>query len=70
MQLKDAIIPELGIGFMPKPYRKGGPPISMSVSSRNSPTARVAAQRGWGIISANNVPRPALAQAVMAPVIC
>jgi len=32
----------------------------MSVSSRNSPTARVAAQRGWGIISANNVPRPAL----------
>ena len=50
----------LGIGFMPKPYRTGGPPISMSVSSRNSPTARVAAQRGWGIISANNVPRPAL----------
>jgi alkanesulfonate monooxygenase SsuD/methylene tetrahydromethanopterin reductase-like flavin-dependent oxidoreductase (luciferase family) len=60
VQLKDAIIPELGIGFMPKPYRKGGPPISMSVSSRNSPTAHVAAQRGWGIISANNVPRPAL----------
>ena len=58
--VKVAIIPELGIGFMPKPYRKGGPPISMSVSSRNSPTARVAAQRGWGIISANNVPRPAL----------
>jgi alkanesulfonate monooxygenase SsuD/methylene tetrahydromethanopterin reductase-like flavin-dependent oxidoreductase (luciferase family) len=60
VQLKDAIIPELGIGFMPKPYRKAGPPISMSVSSRNSPTARVAARRGWGIISANNVPRPAL----------
>jgi alkanesulfonate monooxygenase SsuD/methylene tetrahydromethanopterin reductase-like flavin-dependent oxidoreductase (luciferase family) len=60
VRLKDAIIPELGIGYMPKPYRKGGPPISMSVSSRNSPTARVAAQRGWGIISANNVPRPAL----------
>jgi alkanesulfonate monooxygenase SsuD/methylene tetrahydromethanopterin reductase-like flavin-dependent oxidoreductase (luciferase family) len=52
VELKDAIIPELGIGYMPKPYRKGGPPISMSVSSRNSPTARVAAQRGWGIISA------------------
>ena len=60
VQLKDAIIPELGIGFMPKPFRKGGPPISMSVSSRNSPTARVAAKRGWGIISANNVPREAL----------
>jgi alkanesulfonate monooxygenase SsuD/methylene tetrahydromethanopterin reductase-like flavin-dependent oxidoreductase (luciferase family) len=60
VQIKDAIIPELGIGYMPKPFRKSGPPISMSVASRNSPTARVAAQRGWGIISANNVPSDAL----------
>jgi alkanesulfonate monooxygenase SsuD/methylene tetrahydromethanopterin reductase-like flavin-dependent oxidoreductase (luciferase family) len=60
VRLKDAIIPELGIGFMPKPFTKSGPPISMSVASRNSPTARVAAQRGWGIISANNVPSDAL----------
>jgi alkanesulfonate monooxygenase SsuD/methylene tetrahydromethanopterin reductase-like flavin-dependent oxidoreductase (luciferase family) len=60
VRLKDAIIPELGIGFMPKPFTKAGPPISMSVASRNSPTARVAAQRGWGIISANNVPSDAL----------
>ncbi len=60
VKLKDAIIPELGIGYMPKPYQKPGPPISMSVASRNSPTARVAAQRGWGIISANNVPSEAL----------
>jgi alkanesulfonate monooxygenase SsuD/methylene tetrahydromethanopterin reductase-like flavin-dependent oxidoreductase (luciferase family) len=58
--LKDAIIPNLGIGYMPKPFRKGGPPISMSVSSRNSPTARVAAQQGWGIISGNNVPTSAV----------
>ena len=61
VRLKDAIIPELGIGYMPKPYHKQGPPISMSVASRNSPTARVAAERGWGIISANNVPSAALA---------
>jgi alkanesulfonate monooxygenase SsuD/methylene tetrahydromethanopterin reductase-like flavin-dependent oxidoreductase (luciferase family) len=60
VKLTEAIIPELGIGTMPKPYRKGGPPIAMSVASRNSPTARVAAQRGWGIISANNVPSQAL----------
>ena len=45
---------------MPKPFRKSGPPISMSVSSRNSPTARVAAQRGWGIISGNNMPSDAV----------
>ena len=61
VRIKDAIIPELGIGFMPKPYRKAGPPISMSVSSRNSPTARVAGQQGWGIISGNNVPTSAIA---------
>lgn len=60
VKLKDAIIPELGIGYMPKPYQKPHPPISMSVASRNSPTARVAAQHGWGIISANNVPSEAL----------
>ena len=60
VKLKDAIIPELGIGYMPKPYQKPGPPISMSVASRNSPTARVAGERGWGIISANNVPSEAL----------
>ncbi len=60
VSLKDAIIPELGIGFMPKPFRKSGPPIFMSVSSRDSPTARVAGKNGWGIISANNIPSDAI----------
>jgi alkanesulfonate monooxygenase SsuD/methylene tetrahydromethanopterin reductase-like flavin-dependent oxidoreductase (luciferase family) len=60
VRITDAIIPELGIGYMPKPFRKGGPPISMSVSSRESATARVAAKNGWGIISANNIPCDAL----------
>ena len=60
VRIKDAIIPELGIGYMPKPFRKGGPPISMSVSSRESATARVAAKNGWGIISANNIPCDAI----------
>jgi alkanesulfonate monooxygenase SsuD/methylene tetrahydromethanopterin reductase-like flavin-dependent oxidoreductase (luciferase family) len=61
VELKDAIIPHLGIGFMPKPFQKPGPPITMSVSSRNSATARVAGQRGWGILSGNNVPAGAVA---------
>jgi alkanesulfonate monooxygenase SsuD/methylene tetrahydromethanopterin reductase-like flavin-dependent oxidoreductase (luciferase family) len=60
VKLTEAIIPELGIGFMPKPFRKSGPPIFMSVSSRDSPTARVAAKNGWGIISANNIPSDAI----------
>jgi alkanesulfonate monooxygenase SsuD/methylene tetrahydromethanopterin reductase-like flavin-dependent oxidoreductase (luciferase family) len=61
VQLKEGIIPALGIGTMPKPFQKPGPPISMSVSNRNSPTARVAGQRGWGIISGNNMPGNAVA---------
>jgi alkanesulfonate monooxygenase SsuD/methylene tetrahydromethanopterin reductase-like flavin-dependent oxidoreductase (luciferase family) len=60
VSLKEAVIPELGIGTMPKPFRKSGPPISISLSSRDSPTARIAAQRGWGIISGNNVPSNAI----------
>ncbi|MFZ3361418.1 MAG: LLM class flavin-dependent oxidoreductase [Xanthobacteraceae bacterium] len=61
VSIKDAIIPSLGIGYMPKPFREGGPPISMSVASRNSPTARVAGLQGWGIITGNNVPLSAIA---------
>jgi alkanesulfonate monooxygenase SsuD/methylene tetrahydromethanopterin reductase-like flavin-dependent oxidoreductase (luciferase family) len=61
VRLKEAIIPALGIGTMPKPFQKSGPPITMSVSSRNSPTARVAGQQGWGILSGNNMPANAVA---------
>ncbi len=61
VELKNGIIPELGVGTMPKPFQKPGPPISMSVSNRNSPTARIAGQRGWGIITGNNMPTGAVA---------
>jgi alkanesulfonate monooxygenase SsuD/methylene tetrahydromethanopterin reductase-like flavin-dependent oxidoreductase (luciferase family) len=61
VSLKEAIIPTLGIGYMPKPFQKPGPPISTSLSSRDSPTARIAAKQGWGIISGNNVPSSAIA---------
>ena len=40
--------PSSASAIMPKPFRKAGPPISMSVSSRNSPTARVAATARLG----------------------
>jgi len=56
VRLKDAVIPELGIGYMPKPYQKGGPPISISLASPHSSSARTAAQNGWGILSANIIP--------------
>jgi alkanesulfonate monooxygenase SsuD/methylene tetrahydromethanopterin reductase-like flavin-dependent oxidoreductase (luciferase family) len=60
VSIKDAIIPKLGIGYMPKPFQKHGPPISTSITSRDSPTARIAGKLGWGIISGNNVPSSAI----------
>jgi alkanesulfonate monooxygenase SsuD/methylene tetrahydromethanopterin reductase-like flavin-dependent oxidoreductase (luciferase family) len=56
VRLKNAIIPELGVGYMPKPYQKGGPPISISLASPHSSSARTAALHGCGIISANIIP--------------
>jgi alkanesulfonate monooxygenase SsuD/methylene tetrahydromethanopterin reductase-like flavin-dependent oxidoreductase (luciferase family) len=56
VQLKNAVIPELGIGYMPKPFQKGGPPISISLASPHSSTARTAALNDWGILSANIIP--------------
>jgi alkanesulfonate monooxygenase SsuD/methylene tetrahydromethanopterin reductase-like flavin-dependent oxidoreductase (luciferase family) len=56
VRITDAIVPALGIGYMPKPFQKGGPPISMSIASPNSGSARTAAERGWGMISANIIP--------------
>src|SRR5262245_44017072 len=41
----------LGIGFMPKPLRAGGPPICVAVSSPDSSTAEIAGRRGWGPVS-------------------
>jgi alkanesulfonate monooxygenase SsuD/methylene tetrahydromethanopterin reductase-like flavin-dependent oxidoreductase (luciferase family) len=55
VQLKN-FIPELGIGYMPKPYQKGGPPISISLASPHSSSARTAVQNDCGIISANITP--------------
>jgi len=56
ISITDAIMPELGVGFMPKPYQQPRPPISISLASPNSASARTAAQKGWGIISANIIP--------------
>jgi alkanesulfonate monooxygenase SsuD/methylene tetrahydromethanopterin reductase-like flavin-dependent oxidoreductase (luciferase family) len=56
-----AINRELGIGFMPKPMRSGGPPVCVAVSSPNSDTAREAGRRGWGPISSGLAPQEAVA---------
>jgi alkanesulfonate monooxygenase SsuD/methylene tetrahydromethanopterin reductase-like flavin-dependent oxidoreductase (luciferase family) len=56
IQITDAIMPELGVGFMPKPYQKPHPPICISLASPNSSSARTAVQQGWGMLSANIIP--------------
>jgi alkanesulfonate monooxygenase SsuD/methylene tetrahydromethanopterin reductase-like flavin-dependent oxidoreductase (luciferase family) len=48
--------PRLGIGPMLKPYQKPYPPLAVSAMSPSSPTARLAGERGWGLVSANFMP--------------
>jgi alkanesulfonate monooxygenase SsuD/methylene tetrahydromethanopterin reductase-like flavin-dependent oxidoreductase (luciferase family) len=36
VQIKKAILPELGVGFMPKPLQKPHPPIHISISARRA----------------------------------
>jgi alkanesulfonate monooxygenase SsuD/methylene tetrahydromethanopterin reductase-like flavin-dependent oxidoreductase (luciferase family) len=56
VRLTESIVPELGIGYMPKPYQNGGPPISISLASPHSSSARTAALNDCGILSANITP--------------
>ena len=51
-----ACIPHLGIGPMRKPLQKPHPPLAVSAMSPSSATARLAGERGWGMISANFMP--------------
>ena len=61
VRIKEAIMPELGVGYMPKPRQRPRPPISISLASPNSSSARLAAQRDYGIISANIIPTYSIA---------
>ncbi|HET9018974.1 MAG TPA: LLM class flavin-dependent oxidoreductase [Acetobacteraceae bacterium] len=48
--------PELGIGPMLKPFQTPFPPLAVSAMSPKSSTARLAGERGWGLVSANFTP--------------
>jgi alkanesulfonate monooxygenase SsuD/methylene tetrahydromethanopterin reductase-like flavin-dependent oxidoreductase (luciferase family) len=56
ISIENGINARLGVGFMPKPYQKPRPPIFTSLASPSSSSAKTAAQKGWGIISANIIP--------------
>jgi alkanesulfonate monooxygenase SsuD/methylene tetrahydromethanopterin reductase-like flavin-dependent oxidoreductase (luciferase family) len=46
----------LGIGPMLKPFQRPHPPLAVSAMSPKSSTARLAGERGWGLVSANFTP--------------
>jgi len=56
VKLTENIIPELGVGYMPKPLQRPHPPISMTAMSPFSDSVKTAAIRGWGAMSANFCP--------------
>jgi alkanesulfonate monooxygenase SsuD/methylene tetrahydromethanopterin reductase-like flavin-dependent oxidoreductase (luciferase family) len=56
ISLKEMVIPELGVGFMPKPFQKPHPEISMTAMSPFSDSVKTAAARGFGAMSANFCP--------------
>ncbi len=54
--IKDGIDAKLGVRYMPKPYQQPRPPLFISLASPFSSSAKTAAQKGWGMISANIIP--------------
>jgi alkanesulfonate monooxygenase SsuD/methylene tetrahydromethanopterin reductase-like flavin-dependent oxidoreductase (luciferase family) len=54
-RISQAVIPEFGIGTMPKPFSRPHPPIAITARSADSFGVRMAAERGWGVVSANFV---------------
>jgi alkanesulfonate monooxygenase SsuD/methylene tetrahydromethanopterin reductase-like flavin-dependent oxidoreductase (luciferase family) len=56
LSLKQMVIPELGVGYIPKPYQKPHPEIAMTAMSPFSDSVKTAAMRGFGPMSANFCP--------------
>ena len=54
--IKDAIVPELGIGFMPKPYQQPAGRRSRSRWRARLVLGAHSPRKGWGMISANIIP--------------
>lgn len=61
VKIANAIIPELGVGYMGKPYQMPHPPIGLSAASPNSGSVKTAAMKGWLPVSANFIPESSVA---------
>ena len=49
--IKDSINPKLHFGWLPKPYQRPRPPIAIPCSTPESSSVRIAARKGWSVIS-------------------
>jgi alkanesulfonate monooxygenase SsuD/methylene tetrahydromethanopterin reductase-like flavin-dependent oxidoreductase (luciferase family) len=54
-RIAQAVIPEFGVGTMPKPWQRPHPPIAITARSADSFGVKMAVERGWGVVSANFV---------------
>lgn len=61
VRIAKAIMPELGVGFIAKPYQKPFPPIGLSAMSPFSSSVKMAAMKGWQPVSANFIPEQSVA---------
>ena len=55
-EIKDNILPDIGVGAMGTPYQDPYPPDMLPAMRRGSSSLRLAARRDWMAISANFVP--------------
>ena len=53
ISLKDNVWPGFKVGWVPRPYQVPHPPIALSIVTPNSPSAKIAGERGWIPISGN-----------------
>jgi alkanesulfonate monooxygenase SsuD/methylene tetrahydromethanopterin reductase-like flavin-dependent oxidoreductase (luciferase family) len=61
IKLSDTVMPELGVGYIPRPYQQPHPPIMMTAMSPFSDSIKTAGQRGWAPMSANFCPEYVIA---------
>jgi len=50
-RIRDTVNPALNFGWLPKPYQKPRPPIAIPCSTPESASVKVAARKGWSVIS-------------------
>lgn len=61
VKLKDSLFPDVGFGFMPKPFQQPRPPICIPSATPTSKSTYICGQRGWGPVSSALLPEGALA---------